>query len=199
MDQHYPYPVTEGLRRRGIELAARLCRRPSVVAWPIATTLAFATTNERIMGYFLIPITSPCTILGLCGTLAPPGVHSRNTDGMLTQLLRWMRSPTVTSTAQSRGEFEQHLGPLRRKHAHACRGHVARCRHLDRYTNNMPTRAWAWHPAETPHTGVIVTSSETIRTSADLTNWRLWSDPAKTPVLPTLPHNATGNKTHPRV
>jgi hypothetical protein len=50
MDQHYPGPVTEGLRRRGIDvLTAQEAER---CALPDRDQLAFATEDERVMVTF---------------------------------------------------------------------------------------------------------------------------------------------------
>jgi len=50
MDQHYPGPVTEGLRRRGIDvLTAQDAERCGL---PDLDQLAYATTEERVMVTF---------------------------------------------------------------------------------------------------------------------------------------------------
>jgi len=50
MDQHYPGPVTEGLRRRGIDvLTAQEAKRCGL---PDADQLRFATTEQRVMVSF---------------------------------------------------------------------------------------------------------------------------------------------------
>ena len=91
MDQHFPGPVTEGLRRRGIDV--RTAQEAGRCGLPDPDQLAFATAEERIM----VTFDSDYLALHRSG-IAHAGIAwcplEKYGIGMLTQLLELLHAVT---------------------------------------------------------------------------------------------------------
>jgi hypothetical protein len=102
MDQHYPRPVTEGLRRKGIDVLTAQEADRCGLSDP--EQLAFATTNERIM----VTFDSDYLALHQSGT-AHAGVawcpQRKYGIGALTQLLELLHAVADRDSMRSRVEY----------------------------------------------------------------------------------------------
>ena len=102
MDQHYPGPVTQGLRRRGINvLTAQEAERCGL---PDPDQLAFATTEGRIM----VTFDSDYLALHQSG-IAHAGVawcpQQKYAIGMLTQLLELLHAVADRDSMRNHVEY----------------------------------------------------------------------------------------------
>ena len=101
MDQHFPGPVTEGIRRRGIDvLSAQEADRCGL---PDNDQLAFATSEERIM----VTFDSDYLVLHQAGT-AHAGIAWCPQDkygfGMLVQMLELLHAVADRDSMRDRVE-----------------------------------------------------------------------------------------------
>jgi len=102
VDQHFPGPVTQGLRRLGIDvLTAQEAGRCGL---PDTDQLAFATTEERVMvtfdsDYFALHQTG----IGHAGIAWCPQQKYR--IGMLVQLLELLHGVTDRDQMRNRVEY----------------------------------------------------------------------------------------------
>jgi len=102
MDQHYPGPVTEGLRRRGIDvLTAQEAERCGL---PDPDQLAFAATEKRIM----VTFDSDYLALHQSG-IAHAGLawcpQQKYGIGMLTQLLGLLHAVADRDSMRNHVEY----------------------------------------------------------------------------------------------
>jgi hypothetical protein len=102
LDQHYPGPVTDGLRRRGIDvLTAQEAARCTLSD---ADQLAFATVEERVM----VTFDPDCLALHQSG-LAHAGIawcpQQKYGIGTLIQLLELLHGVADPDSMRSRVEY----------------------------------------------------------------------------------------------